>query len=78
MAEPTGYRCVFAEEVAAFIVELPKSKQRKILSLTRALAAQPFGVSDYTVPDASGRGIENIALDNWIVSYWLDHAVKSG
>jgi hypothetical protein len=76
MADRATYHCVFAEEVAAFIVELPRAKQRNILALARTLAAQPFRVSDYVLRDDSGREIENISLGGWIISYWVDHAVK--
>ena len=76
MADASAYRCVFAEDVADFIVAQPKRKQRRILVLTKALAKRPQSVSDYSVRDTSGRDIENILLERWVFSYWIDHAVK--
>ena len=76
MADVSAYRCVFAEDVADFIVAQPKGKQRRILMLAKALAQRPQRISDYTVRDEAGREIENIVLERWVFSYWIDHAVK--
>ena len=40
------------------------------------LAADPFVVSDYAVKDESGRDIDHLLVDAWVLAYWIDHAVR--
>jgi len=40
------------------------------------LARHPFITSDYVVKDASGREIEHLMLDGFIIAYWVDVPVK--
>jgi len=58
------------------VAELPRRKQRRVLDLADQLSEQPFEVGDYRTDDASGHQIENLLIDGYIFSYWVDHAVK--
>ena len=75
MTEPE-YRSHLSMEAASFLITLSKEKQRKVLDLADRIAAQPFQISDYQLSDESGRLIENILIDEFLFSYWLDHADK--
>jgi hypothetical protein len=71
-----GYEPVFAEGAAEFLLQLPKRRQRQVVSLARQLAANPHIRSDYSLPDESGRAIEHLMIEDYVFAYWLDHAVR--
>jgi hypothetical protein len=71
-----GYRPVFSDGVAEFLLRLPKRRQKEVIALARQLAAHPRVRSDYSLPDESGREIEHLMIENFVFSYWLDHAVR--
>ena len=72
----TGYEPVFAEGAADFLLQLPKRRQREVVSLARQLADHPFIRSDYALPDESGRAIEHLMIEDYVFAYWLDHAER--
>ena len=71
-----GYRPVFAEGAADFLLQLPKRRQRKVVELVRQLATHPTVRSDYSLPDESGREIEHLMVEDYVFAYWLDHGVR--
>lgn len=71
----SAYVPVFAERAAEFLLQLPKRRQRQVVELSKQLAAQPHVRTDYSLPDESGRPIEHLMIDDYVFSYWLDHAV---
>jgi len=71
-----SYRLVFAEEVADFVFELPKGRQRKVLGLARQLLDNHSVRSDYEVPDDAGRPLSHLLIEDYLFVYWLDHAAK--
>jgi len=76
MTEIPGYRCYLSAEAVAFVVGLPKQKQRKIVDLSERIAASPVLISDYQTMDAKGRPLENMLLEEFLFTYWIDHASK--
>jgi hypothetical protein len=76
VASPASYQFVFAEEVFAQIVQLPRRRQRQIGRLARQLASQPLIRSDYSTSDDQGRKVEHLLMGNFVFSYWLDHAQR--
>jgi hypothetical protein len=46
------------------------------LILPTSLAAHPFQVSDYREADAAGRMVGNLLCDDYLFSYWVDHASR--
>ncbi len=74
MAEPSSYAPVFTAEVAEFLLSLPKSRQRRAIRLARQLAANPFVRSDYAILDADGHMQEHLLIEDFVFTYWLDHA----
>jgi hypothetical protein len=69
------YRPLYSDLAAEFILSLPKRRQRKLLDACNQLSKNPFFPSDYTVSDSDGRPIEHIAVEGFLISYWVDHAV---
>lgn len=76
MASPGTYRPVFSEGAADFLVNLPRRRQREIIVLVRKLAEHPFVRSDYRLSDDMGREIEHLLIEEYVFSYWIDHAVR--
>ena len=76
MARSAKYVPVFAEDVLARLVQLPRRRQRQVILLSHQLASQPLVSSDYALPDESGRPIEHLLRGDFVFSYWLAHAVK--
>jgi len=76
MPEAGGYESHLSLEVAAFVVALPKRKQRLILDLADQIARQPFKIGDYQTADAADRTVENLLLEGYLFSYWVDHASR--
>lgn len=68
------YHSHLSLEAVAFVVALPKKSQRRVLNLADQIARQPFEIGDYRTVDAAGRMIENILLDGYLFSFWVDHA----
>jgi len=72
----TGYKPVFSEGAADYLLHLPKRRQRQVMDLVCQLADHPHVRSDYSTPDESGRPIENLMIDNYVFAYWLDHGER--
>ncbi len=76
MPEPAEYSSHLSTTAAAFVVSLPRRKQVAVLDLAEQLARHPFRVSDYRMDDASGRTTENLLIDSFLFTYWVDHAAR--
>jgi len=61
---------------AAVVTGLPRRRQRQALDLADQLALHPFGVGDYRTEDAAGHTLENLLIDGFLFTYWVDHAVR--
>lgn len=71
-----GYRPAFSEGAAEFLFELPPRRRRKAVSLVRQLAANPHVRSDYVLTDDSGRPVDHILIEDFVIAYWLDHGAR--
>ncbi len=76
MPEAAGYEGHLSLDAAAFVSALPKRRQRAVLDLADQIARQPFRIGDYQTTDAAGRTVENLLLDGFLFSFWVDHAVR--
>lgn len=76
MPELPGYTCYLSAEAVSFVVGLPKQKQRKVIDLVERIAMSPEFISDYQTTDAQGRPIDNLLLEDFFFTYWIDHASK--
>ena len=76
MPEGSGYRSHLSLEAAAFLVSLPKRRQRRVLDLADQIARHPFQIGDSQTVDAEGRTVENLLLNEYLFSYWTDHASR--
>lgn len=76
MPEDSGYRSHLSLEAAAFLVSLTKRQQRRVLNLADQIARHPFQIGDSQTVDAEGRTVENLLLEQYLFSYWTDHASR--
>jgi hypothetical protein len=70
------YRSQLSPEAAALLVSLPRQRQKRVLDLADQIARQPFQIGDYQTMDADGRAVENLLLEDYLFSYWADHASR--
>lgn len=70
------YESHLSHEAVAFVVGLSKRKQRLVLNLADQIARHPFQIGDYQKVDAAGRTIENLLLEGYLFSYWVDHGAR--
>jgi hypothetical protein len=75
MAE-LSYTSHLSLPAAAMVAGLPRRKQRRVLDLADQLAKQPFEIGDFRVEDAVGHAVENLLIDGYLFTYWVDHAVR--
>ena len=76
MPDRTYYESHLSLEAVAFVVTLPKKKQRLVLDLADQIARPPFQIGDYQNFDATGRTIENLLLEGYYFSFWVDHGSR--
>lgn len=76
MGKPPDYVCYLSTESVSFVVGLSIQKQRKIIDLVELITASPERISDYQTTDAIGRPIENLLLEEFLFTYWIDLAAK--
>jgi len=76
MADAPIYHSHLSLEAAAFVVSLPRRKQRRVLDLADQIARQSFQRGLYQTFDSAGRAVENLLLGEYLFSYWSDHASR--
>ena len=69
-----SYQSHLSLEAVVFVVALSKRKQKVVLDLADQIAAHPFKIGDYQTADATGRVVENLLIESFLFSYWVDHA----
>ena len=47
-----------------------------MLDLADQIAKQPFQIGDYPTVDATGRRVDNLMLEGYLFSFWVDHASR--
>ena len=73
---PADYQLGISEEVLAELVASARSRQRRMVSRLETLKLTPFREGDYTETDSDGNVNQILLIDDLIVTYHPDHAVK--
>ncbi len=76
MTDRHPYEPVLSSKAAAFLVSRSKARQRKLIGLLYQLAANPFQIRDYSEPDQTGREVQFILIQDLLIAFWADHAVR--
>jgi len=63
-------------EAAQLIVGLSRRQQVVVLDLADQIARHPSQIGDYQTSDANGRVIENLLLEGYLFTYWIDHGSR--
>ena len=72
----SGYTYVLAEAASEYVFRLPAAEQVRLVRVLRLLADSPHRTGDYTTEDQDGRTLQNLLIDDWVITFWADHAVK--
>ncbi len=70
------YKLGISEEVLAELIASPPSVQRRMVARLEPLKLTPFREGDYTETDSDGGVNQVLLLNDLIVTYHTDHAVK--
>ncbi len=73
---PADYKLGISEEVLAELIASPPAVQRRMVARIEPLKLSPFREGDYTEKDSDGGVNQVLLLDDLIVTYQVDHAVK--
>lgn len=76
MSRLPRFKLVFEEQAGEFILTQPKRRQRKLMDICYAVAADPFASPDYNLPDADGRVVSHVLTEGYLIGYWVDYPVK--
>ena len=76
MPSSSGYTSHFSADAVAAVLALPKRKQTKVMDIVETIAEHPFRIGDYPSTDADGHELQNLLVDEFHFTYWVDHAVK--
>lgn len=71
-----SYESHLSLEAVSFVTGLSKKRQKLVLDLADQISRQPFEIGDYRTSDATGRTIENLRLEGYLFSFWIDHASR--
>ena len=74
LVEP--YTLVVHESVFLAYCAAPPRMQRRILTELELLKSDPFRLGDFAEPDATGRLNQVLLIDEILLTYWTDHAVR--
>ena len=73
---PADYKLGISEEVLTELVASPPSIQRRLVARLETLKHTPFRDGDYVETDGDGVRNQVLLLDDLLVTYHTDHAVK--
>lgn len=73
---PTDYKLSIGEEVLAELVASRPAVQRRMVARLETLKQNPFREGDYFERDGDGLLNHVLLIDDVIVTYHTDHAVK--
>ena len=74
---PADYQLGIGEEVLAELVASSRPIQRRLVARLETLKQTPFRAGDYAETDSDGNVNQVLLIDDLIVTYHTDHAVKT-
>ncbi len=70
------YALVLHEEAARRLAAASRPEQRRLGSILDGLKDAPFRKGDLQERDGLGRDNEILVDGDWLVTFWVDHAVR--
>jgi len=71
-----AYSVILHPQAWATLSTISGTRRRQLLAVLDQLMADPFRQGTFRQRDQSGRTNEIALLDDWLVTYWVDHAVR--
>ncbi len=71
-----GYEPVFSLPAHEALLAARRRERAEIMQWVLTLAAAPFTMGDLTERDDTGRTLQALALNDHVLTYWADHAVR--
>ena len=68
------YEVILHERAWAVLAATQGAARQRLLARLDEVKAGPFRSGDFQQRDASGRRNEVLLLDDWLVTFWSDHA----
>jgi hypothetical protein len=69
-----AYALVLSETATATLATASRGEQRKLLDILQGLKAAPFRPTALQERAADGRANQVLLVQDWLLTYWLDHA----
>jgi len=66
---------VLHEEAWTTLASAAPGRQRRILHALEQLKGDPFRAGDFEELDHGGRANQVLLSDDWLITFWSDHAV---
>jgi hypothetical protein len=70
------YQVVLQPKAWTVLAKIVGRNKRRLLALLEELQDEPFRAGDFQQQDDTGRWNEVALMENWLVTYWCDHAVR--
>jgi len=70
------YDPVLSSKAWEFLSSLSRKRQQRLTRLIFQLADYPHRLGDYQTFDSTGRALENLQLEGYLITYWTDGPVK--
>ncbi|HSY54443.1 MAG TPA: hypothetical protein VK785_08350 [Opitutaceae bacterium] len=70
------YEVILHAQAWGMLATARESDKGRLLRLLDEIKIAPFRSGDYRQPDETGRMNEVALLDDWLVTFWSDHAVR--
>lgn len=70
------YEAILHAQAWQTLAALKGAERRRLLAAIERIAAEPFRSGDLQQSGSDGRVNEVVLLDEWLVTFWADHAVK--
>jgi hypothetical protein len=71
-----AYHLVLNEAAAMTLAGASRPVQRRLGRILDEVKSAPFRSGDLQQIDEDGRTYEVVLFDDWLVSFWSDHAVR--
>jgi hypothetical protein len=71
-----SYELLLHEEAWTALSGASKPERQRLFAHLGSLKDDPFREGDFPEQDACGRRNQVLLLDEWLITYWSDHAAR--
>lgn len=70
------YEPVLSPKAWELVCSLTRKRQQRLIRVIHQIAAFPSLVGDYQTRDSTGRILENLRIEGYLRTYWMDGPVR--